>query len=204
MNAALLLLSSAWVAGADTPPPAAAAPAPVMAAPAWPAPAGGCADCAAGPCPGASDPCPCEKKGLFGKKKKGGGCDCSAPEPRKGIFHGFTTAACDGCGGGHLFGKLKSKFHHGGYDVGYGGYDAGWGGGCGAPAWGGAPAVGGCALPPVPGTAPLLPPATAPQQMPQPANPPKSNGTGSSAYLPLPSAVAPAGGPILGGSRNPF
>jgi hypothetical protein len=212
VNATFLLMSSVLVPGADTPPAVAVpAPAPAAVAPAWPAagfpapafPAPGF-NCAPGIAPGCGDPYPFEeRRGLFGRRK-GGDCDCGTTKARRGLFHGFTTSACDD-GRGGLFSRLHSRMGRGHGDC----CDVGWG--CAAPAWGGIPAVGGCGLPPVPGAvAPAVPgvvapaaPGVAPVPMEKPKDPPKTNGAGTAGLnTPAPLPVPPI--PVLAGAKSPF
>lgn len=218
MNVAFLLMSTTLTAGQEAPPPVAAPP-PVLVqpAPTWPSPAygvpgGGCSSCAsAGIAPGCSDPCPCEgRKGLFSRLRgKDNDCDCS-PKERRRLFKGFTTSAAD-CGGdgGGLFSRLGARFHNGGN-----GCDSGCGtvGGCDGSAWGG-PAIGGCALPPVPAWgAPVTPgviapaaPAEAPKEMQKEA--PKANGTTNvslSLPAPAPAPLPLPAVPVLADKNSPF
>jgi hypothetical protein len=216
VNLAFLLMSTTLAAGQETPPPAAVPP-PVLVqpAPTWPSPAygvpgGGCSSCAGiGIAPGCSDPCPCEgRKGLFNRRKKGDDCDCSPKEKRR-LFHGFTTSACDDCGGGRdgLFSRLRAHFHKGSGDS----CDSGCGtvGGCGGAAWGG-PTVGGCALPPVPSyVAPATPgmiapaPAEAPKPMEKQKEAPKTT-SNVSLSLPAPTPIPVPAIPVLAGKKSPF
>jgi hypothetical protein len=206
---------STTLVAADTPPVPAPAPAPVLVqpAPAWPSPAygvpsGGCSSCAGtGIAPGCSDPCPCEgRKGLFSRLRgKSNDCDCSPKEKRR-LFHGFTTSACDSCGGGRdgLLSRLRAHFHHKGND---GCCDSGCGGtvgGCSTSAYG-VPAVGGCALPPVPATvAPAPLPVEAPKQMDKEKEAPKTGTTNVSLSLPAPAPIPVPAIPVLAGSKSPF
>jgi hypothetical protein len=213
VNAAFLLMSSTLVAGADSPPVAAPAPAPVIVqpAPTWPSPAygvpgGGCSNCAGtGIAPGCSDPCPCEgRKGLFSRLRgRDNECDCS-PKERRRLFHGFTTSACDDCGSGRdgLLSRLRAHFHKG---------DDCCDSGCSTVGGCGAPALGGCALPPVPSySAPVAPsiapapaPTEAPKQMEKEA--PKASGTKNVSHsLPAPTALPVPAIPILANSKSPF
>ena len=155
MNAAYLMLTTAWLAG-QNPAPAAAPPAtPVPAAPAAAAPAygggpvvssslGACngGGYAGGGCGcGATTDCGCEGGGkLFGKmkgmfKKRGGDCGCEAAPVEHHKMHWAPAAADCGCEGGKgsLFGKLKGKFKKRGDcggDCGCGSTTGAWGGGC--------------------------------------------------------------------------
>jgi hypothetical protein len=137
VNAAFLLVTSAWLAGADPVPqaqPGAAAPAPAAAAPApataAPAPAattyGGCGSCCNGYAGHASYDCGCESSGLFGRlharfSRHNDGCDtCSSCAPS---YHTWNSgghsggcgavSSCDSCGSSGLFGRLRGRFHHG-------------------------------------------------------------------------------------------
>lgn len=174
MNAAFLLMS--FVAGADAPPAAVAAPV-VQAAPCCAAPAcGGCDVCK----PNLLD----RIKALCKKKD----CGCAAPAQRT-VFHGFTTAApCGGCdpcaterhgwgSGPGLLTKLKAKFAHTGC--------------CDAPC--GAP--GGCALPPVPGGVPTVPGAP-PEKMPAPGKSTTADPKGSALLIPGLSPLAAGKSPF--------
>lgn len=131
MNAAFLLVTTAWMAG-DT---AAAAPAPAAAD------CGACSSCA-------TDACGCQGhkllgklQGVFKRKDSCGSCDtCSAPKchtPRIHREHKCAPACdtCDNCGRGgpKLLEKLRGAFHH---DRGCG-CDNGCGAGCADGACGG-------------------------------------------------------------------
>ncbi len=134
MNATVLLLSSALLAGAD-PVPAAAAPpvaAPVVTAAPIAGVPSGCGGCSA-PAPCAPS---CEKAGLldrlrarlasFHKPKCHTACapactpapaPCCAPAPTPApccgtpVFTGFTTSCADPCDKGGLLARLRAKFH---------------------------------------------------------------------------------------------
>jgi hypothetical protein len=117
VNAAFLLVTTAWLAGADpVPPPAHPAPAPVASS----ASCDGCCN----------DDCGCGGHKLFGKLKglfhRDCGCDtgCNTGCDTCGHGHawgggwGHKSADCGcnddcGCGGHKLFGKLKGLFHRG-------------------------------------------------------------------------------------------
>jgi len=119
MNAAFLLVTTVWLAGADpvpekAPPPA---PAPATAAPAAPAPAP-CAGC------GACGSC-CESEGFLAKLRARfhkDTCDtcapapCCAPAPKYAPAPCFTPApkcasACDTCDGPSLLDRIKARLH---------------------------------------------------------------------------------------------
>lgn len=195
MNAAFLLMSS-LVAGADTP-PAAAAPAP--AAPLVSAPVLGCGgcgsgSCATGICGGAGDPCPYGKPGLFTRLKNKFSGKCDECLPSKPVSVGFTTAACDPCHDSKpgLFGRLKAKFagkHHND-----GACDTLCGGGIGSACCGSSPLLGGCALPPVPGAPVPAAPAAPPAQMPIP-------GKEGAAPAKNPASIGLPGSPLASGGR---
>ncbi len=142
VNAAFLMLTSAWLAGADPAPPAAQA---APAAPAVVATGNSCGGCGATCGDSCGDPC-CENGrrkllgGLFGRLKgrfhRANDCceetcapasnPCPAPCPPKPVCcQAAPTTSCDPCadpcsdGGrkkllGGLAGKLRSKFHRGG------------------------------------------------------------------------------------------
>jgi hypothetical protein len=150
VNAAFLLVTTAWVAGAEAPadqkqaaPPAQTAPAPVYSVGAGCSGCGGCDSCGCG--------CGYESEGLFSKLKglfhRGGGdcgCGCESHTSHFGGFGhhksdcgcascGSSCDACDSCGGhgGGFRERLRGLFHRGG-DCGCG-CDTGCGGcgGCG-------------------------------------------------------------------------
>jgi hypothetical protein len=219
VNAVFLLMSTTLAAGQEkvTEAPPVVPPVIVQPAQTWPSPAygvpnGGCSSCAVGIAPGCSDPCPCEgRKGLFGRRK-GDECDCTPRDKKKDkhkLFHGFTTSACDGSKDrGGLFSHLHARFNQGG--------DSAVGcdtvGGCGGAAWGG-PAIGGCALPPVPSyVAPVTPgvvapaaPAEAPKPMEKPKDTPKTDGTTNvSLSLPAPTPLPVPPIPVLADKKSPF
>ena len=196
MNAAFLLMSSAFVAGADAPP----------AAPVAAAPAAHVAPCCAIPAP-CSDGC--ARRGLFAHLKGWGhrhDCDacgrkhdcntcghkrdhCATPCATHHVFHGFTTAAhcggCDACGverhgwgsGPGLLSRLKAKFGHNGC--------------CEAPCG----VAGGCALPPVPG-GPVPAAPGAPEKMPAPGKGTTKDPKGSAQVVPGLSPVAAGTSPF--------
>lgn len=194
MNASMLLLTSAWMAGADAAPAPVAAPAPYAA----PAPVvGGCASCGAPACDAGCDPC-AAKPGFFSKlkakfAKSDCGCDPCAHHAHKPVFSGFTTSACDTCdpcGKPSLLDKLKAKFAKSGC------HDA-----CApACATGGCGSAGGCALPAVPGAVTPAVPTETPKEMPKPTTPKTTQLT-----VP-PIVVTPVGGgaPALGSPASPF
>jgi hypothetical protein len=213
VNAVFLLMSTTLAAGQETPPPPAtpvlAQPAPTWPSPAYGVPNGGCSSCGVGIAPGCSDPCPCEgRKGLFSRRKSDD-CDCSPKEKRekRKLFHGFTTSACDGGKDrGGLFSHLHARFNKGG--------DCAAGcdtiGGCDGSAWGG-PAIGGCALPPVPSyVAPSTPsvtpatPAESPKPMEKPKESPKNGTTNVSLTLPAPTPLPVPSIPVLADKQSPF
>lgn len=219
MNAAVLFLTSAWMAGADAAPPAAPIPAPVPAPGAvMAAPIGGCAGCGTGcgaaGCSGAYDECPNPpgRTSLFSKlhgKHGHGGCSSCGSAP---VYTGFTTAAADcGCGsggGGGLFTHLRSKFgHHKSSGCGGESYA-----GCGCD--GGLVASGspaGCALPPAPGAVMPAPATVQPAPMPMqkgPEAPRPETVKPKTTQLNTPAIVTPVSGPKitppLGGSGSPF
>jgi len=200
VNAALLLMTSAWMAGADAAPQAVApAPAVIVA---------GCTDCAApvAECNG------CGKAGLLDRLKakfksvgghKSKGCEtcetCTAP-PAPAPAPCAVPAPCDTCAdpcGGHKAGfldKLKAKLG------GLGGHKSK---GCDTCETSVA-ATSGCATPGAPATAPAAP-ADAPKEMPKPATPKPATPKTTSIILPIPTApVTPVSGPRLSGTTNPF
>lgn len=167
MNAAFLLLSSALTTGADPVP--AAAPAPLMSAPLLGCGGCGSGSCATGICGGASDPCPYGKPGLFTRLKNRLSGKCNECLPTKPVSVGWTTSACDSCHDSKpgLFSRLRAKFsgghgNRGACDTLCG--SVGLSGCCGSSS----PLLGGCALPPVPGTPVPTTPAAPPAQMPTP------------------------------------
>ncbi len=187
MNVAILMMASAWTAGADVAPP------PPPAAPAVVAPGPGCSDCGAAPCGG------CEAKASFFDKLKGkfafcghhkkadcGGCEAQmvvcAPEPVSGC-----EAPADPCKRKPgFFNKLEAKFagrHHKKED-------------CGCTEGCATAAPVGCALPTAPATPAI--PADAPKDMPKPAP--------SKASITVPVApITPISGSLkLTGTTNPF
>ena len=106
MNAAFLLVTTAWLAGADPAPPAPlpATPAPAATAPA-PAPAASCGTC--GSCS--------ESEGLLAKLRARlhkDTCDTCAPAPKYAPAPCFTPAPkCDVCEGPSLLDRIKAKMH---------------------------------------------------------------------------------------------
>ncbi len=110
MNAAFLLVTTAWIAGADAPPPAAPPPA---AAPVYSVGHGGCAGGGCGTCGGCTtcggcDSC-CESEGLLSKLKGlfhrndcGCGCDSGCGCESEGLLSRFkhrSDCCCStGCG----------------------------------------------------------------------------------------------------------
>ncbi|MCE9530903.1 MAG: hypothetical protein K8T89_07245 [Planctomycetes bacterium] len=112
MNAALLMLTSAWMAGADHHAPT-AAPAVVSTG----------SSCATGGCATATCDDPCAKKhGLFDRLKgrfaKGCGCEaapacapapvCKVEAPKCNTCN--AAPACDSCGSPGLWSKFKARF----------------------------------------------------------------------------------------------
>ena len=133
MNAAFLLVTSAWLAGADPAPPAKPIPAPVASpAPALaPAPAYASGSCSSGGCDTCGDACSsgCGKHSFFSRlkghgHKKGCGCEevsscstCAAPAP---VATTSCCSSCDTCGdpcarkhGGFLKGLFAKHGHKG-------------------------------------------------------------------------------------------
>jgi hypothetical protein len=227
VNAALLLLGTAYAAGADVPPPPGAPPA---QPPPAVAPAPGCCD---GPSVGAFGwgyGCGCDDCGgratlhdrlrarFAGRRHHGGAdcCDpCAAPAPVYApapVFHGSAVAACpDPCQDSKhgLFSRFRGRL----------GGHRNKGGDCCDPCWGaggfaGGPWVGypgGCATPLPPGAAPVAPPPPGaagepPKEMPKPKDttPPKSNGSGPAAQVAPPTPVTPVSGPRLTGTSSPY
>jgi hypothetical protein len=182
VNAAYLLLTSAWLAGADAAPaaPAPAASTPVVASGSCCGNSGGCSSCA--------DSCGCEKvkfwdkwKGKFHKNDCGcqPTCGCAAPAPTCGcaapVHHVHAAPSCgcapapscgcdDGCGKVRLWDRMKAKFHK---DCGCESSCSTCGGGCsscGAPA--AAPTGEAVPVAPKAGEAPKkMPTSTAPMTM---------------------------------------
>jgi hypothetical protein len=181
VNAAYLMLTTAWLAGADPAPAPAAPAAPVVSAPIG----GGCG----GGCGCATDAC-CEKEGFFAKLKAkfhkndcGCGCEqaptccapkpvcCPAPKPvccpapAPTCCHAApVSCGCDECKPS-LCERIKAKFKKSkdcGCDSGCGGCST-----CGGGVIGGAPAE---AIPAKPA------PGAAPQAMPKPAGSVMMNG----------------------------
>jgi len=137
VNAAYLLLTSAWLAGADAAPaaPAPVASAPVVASGSCCGTAGGCSSCA--------DTCGCERtkfwdkcKAKFHKKDCGcesscgcaapaptcgcekahhvhaaPSCGCAAPAPSCGCAHAAPTCGCEDHCKPKLWDRMKAKFH---------------------------------------------------------------------------------------------
>ncbi|MDB5312281.1 MAG: hypothetical protein JWO38_6483 [Gemmataceae bacterium] len=218
MNAALLMMTSTILAGADAAPGAPVAPPPAVVSAGPGCGPGGCGPVVSGGC---CDPCAGSKAGLFDrlKSRMGGGlcgkhksaaCGC-APAPCATC----APAPCNDCGSARpsLLDRLKSKFgkHH---KADCGGCD-----GCAV----GTPAIAGCAAPLPPGAAPAVPPsADPPKEMPKPKEipkvaPPKVSGNGADAgavpsiSIPTPGAVVvpalpvtPVSGPKLNGTTSPY
>ncbi len=116
MNAAFLLLTSAWLAGqAAPPPPAKPAPPPAPA----PMASGACCDSGAGCCDSGCDSgCGgglfARLRGLFHRHDDC--CDtcspCAKPAPAPSHHDCCAAPACDDCGcGGGLFARLRGWFH---------------------------------------------------------------------------------------------
>ena len=189
MNTALLLMSSAWIAGSD---PGCALPCavPAMAS---------CDPCAAGP-------------GLFARLKArlpspGCGAPCGTPLISRPLFARSSPAACDPCASSSpgLLAKLKAKFAA----PACASYSS-----CPAmetcasytPSGGIVMGAVGCALPPVPGTAAPTPSIEAPKEMPKTAEPAKE-AVPKTSSLTIPSVVVPVASPIapvVGGIRTSF
>jgi hypothetical protein len=211
VNAAYLVLTTAWLAG-DAP----AAPAPPPAAPVVSAPIGG--GCGGG-CGSATDAC-CEdqcggKQGLFGrlkaKFKKGNACGCEAaptccapvqqhccpaPAPTCCAPVQHHSDCCeDPCKKPGLFAKLKGKFKKGNDCC-----ESSYGGGCGTSCGCNGGGIGGVYSAPATGapaeSIPSAPkPGEAPRKMPTP-------GTGSVMHG-YPTIVTPVVAPRLT-SEQPF
>jgi len=146
VNAAFLLMTTAMMAGADTPAQTPAQTAkPPAAAPVYSVGTGGCANGGCAGC-GTCDSCGCESEGFFsklkghfhhssdcgcgcesegffskfkGKMHHGGGCGCETGCGGCGSSCGGCGSACDSCGGhGGFGGKLRGLFHKRGSDCG--------------------------------------------------------------------------------------
>lgn len=204
MNAALLMMTSTLMTGADVSAAPPAAPAPV-AAPAGPG-------CGSGGCGPVADGC-CDscggKAGLFDRLKGRMGCRhrksqdcCAAPAPATCCAPTAPACApvCDTCAAPrpNLCDRLKGRFgRHKGGD-------------CCAPACDGcaAPAVGPVAVPPG-GT---MPAPVTPSPMPKPMTPSKTSaGAAPPIAIPTPGAVVvpplpvtPVSGPKLTGTTSPY
>ena len=119
MNAAFLLVTTAWIAGADTAAPAAPTTPPPAAAAVHSVGTGGCASC--GGCTSCGCDTGCEHESLFSKLKARfhrSDCGCNT-----GCNTCNTCNACDTCCEHEsFFSKLKARFHHGdcGCDTGCG------------------------------------------------------------------------------------
>jgi hypothetical protein len=134
VNAAFLLVTTAWIAGADAAPPP--APAAKAAAPVYSVgTAGGCGAAGCGGCSSCGCDSCCESEGFFSRLKghfHRSSCDCGCESEGffsrlKGRFHHGDDCGCDtGCGscgstcdsgcGGHSFGlrdRLRGLFHRG-------------------------------------------------------------------------------------------
>lgn len=229
MNAALLMMTSTIMAGADAAPAAPAAPAPVVVSGTG-CGAGGCGPVVGSGCCDAAPACGGSRVGFFDKlKSRMGGmkckhkhddCGCAAPAPCHSCAPApapapapcHTCAApapCDTCGHAarpNLFDRIKAKFghkHKGCNDC--------------------APACDSCGTPgcATPGPA-VIPPATGgttmpPKDMPKPMDPvkpkPKTSGTDAPPAISIPTpgaslvpppAVTPVSGPKLSGSTSPY
>jgi hypothetical protein len=198
VNAALLLMGSAWIAGADAAapaaPPAAQAPVPAVVT------GNGCGGC--GPtCNDCGNTC--GRAGFLSRLKARGGHrnnDCCAPAcnpcpPPPPCNPCPQTSCCDtGCGGKHgLFTRLRGRWSKGSC-----GCDGGPEPCCGAP---GGPA-GMLGTPGGPVGAPVAPPGgELPKEMPKgPTVTPKPSGAAV-----IPSApIAPISGPRLNGTYSPY
>jgi hypothetical protein len=225
VNAALLLLASAWTTGSDVAPPPGAPPAqpppPVHA----PVTAPGCC---AGPYVGAftwgygCDDCGGRAslhdrlRARFAGRKHHAAADCCdscataapvyAPAP---VFHGYPVTGCaDPCEDSKhgLLSRFRGRF----------GGHRNKAADCCDPCWGGAVTIGpwvgypgGCATPLPAGPAPVVPPPAGgagepPKEMPTPkdATPPKTTGPGAQVIQPTP--VTPVSGPRLTGTSSPY
>jgi hypothetical protein len=222
VNAAFLLVTSAWLAGGDTPPappttPPAAPPA-AQVAPA-PAPGYGCGGGCGSTCGGDSDrPGLLDRlRGRFHREDCGCAPACNTCAPahhapacneceRPSFFErlrakhessGSCGSTCDECGGGGFLGKLRGRFHRGG-DC---GCDSGAGCGCGGPGYGGYGAPIG-APPGKPGE-PIKPPSdTGPMKLPSGDKPKDKEVSAAPKNLDL----TPTGGMriIDSGTKNPY
>ena len=200
MNTALLLMSSAWIAGSD---PGCALP---CAAPAMVS----CDPCASGP-------------GLFARLKArlpsaGCGTPCGTPLMSRPLFAHASSAACDPCASSSpgLLAKLKAKFASPACVSSAPCSTTSAYASCssyassGSIVMGAAPVTGGCALPPVPGTVAPTPTIEAPKEMPKPAEPakePAKDAAPKTSSITIPSVVIPPTnpiGPTIGGIRTSF
>ena len=230
MNAAFLLVTSAWLAGGDAPaaappataaPPAAAAPAPVYSsAPSAGYGCGGCSSCNTG--------CGCEEKeGLFAKLRArfAGGCGCGEKasscgcgcEEKEGLLSKLRGKFSGGCGCGEkasscgcesgpsMWERLKSRFKHSecGCESGCSSCGGSYSGSYGGSY--GAPAYGAPAYG-APVTSPM-PPAGEPVKPPKDLDPGKKlpEGGKKEAKAPAVFEVAPASVQVIEKeSHNPF
>ncbi len=197
MNAAFLLVASAWLAGGEPPPSTTPTPPAPQAAPA-PAPYGG------GSCGcGCASTCGCnegEKPGFFDRlrgrfHRDHGDCGCTpapcqcAPAP---VYHAAPCACsspCDTCERPSLFERLRGRFHRGG--------ECGCGDTCGSP--GCSSCGGGAPLPPQKPGEQLKPPMEGPKKLPEGTD--KKETT-----LPRSLELTPTAGDkiIESGTKNPF
>ncbi len=179
MNTALMLMGTAWIAGAD---PA------------------GCSGCSAPVAVSAAscDSCSMASPGLFARlKSKMHTCTpCGTP-----LFSRPAAAAsCDPCGGSSpgLLSKLKARFHHGS-DCATAAPCASSPcatGDCGSTHAAGS--VGGCALPPVPGSVTPVPAAESPKEMPKPKETtPPATVEPKKVRIEIPSVVSPVTAPVV-------
>lgn len=184
MNTALMLMSTAWIAGAD---PA------------------GCSGCSAPVAVSAAscDSCSMASPGLFARlKSKMHTCTpCGTPLFSHGtpLFSRSTSmAACDPCGSSSpgLLAKLKARFHHG--------KDCGTAAPCASPCATGdcggghvAASTGGCALPPVPGAAAPVPSPESPKEMPKPKDGTPLKVEPKKVGVEVPSVVLPTSAPVV-------
>ncbi len=179
MNTALMLMGTAWIAGAD---PA------------------GCSGCSAPVAVSAAscDSCSMASPGLFARlKSKMHTCTpCGTP-----LFSQPAAAAsCDPCGGSSpgLLSKLKARFHHGS-DCATAAPCASSPcatGDCGSTHAAGS--VGGCALPPVPGSVTPVPAAESPKEMPKPKETtPPATVEPKKVRIEIPSVVSPVTAPVV-------